>query len=317
MASTSPSDAEVLRLLDQGLRVPTVALRSGLTREAVRDIGRRNGRSYDAHEKRMHFPGAQAVRPPRLHDIAARAGVSVSTASRVINGGSCPPGAQVTARVLQAAAELRRGAGPRRPVITPPPPRRPEPPLPVRAAGGGSLPCASAPDLFFAEAPKAVMAARRLCQGCPERRACLAGAIQRGEPSGVWGGELFGHGQIVVPLAAPPPPPPAPRSPSRSLPPAAAETARRNLRAAARPAVEAAAARACEQVRRALAVLTLDDISSAQAEAARLRLDHPKASVPELAEMAWPKVSRHAMASRIRTLLKVAERHTRTEGAAA
>jgi WhiB family transcriptional regulator, redox-sensing transcriptional regulator len=30
------------------------------------------------------------------------------------------------------------------------------------------------------------------------RPACLAGALERGEPWGVWGGELFQHGVITA-----------------------------------------------------------------------------------------------------------------------
>ena len=34
--------------------------------------------------------------------------------------------------------------------------------------------------------------------GCPVRIECLAGALNRGEPWGVWGGELFVHGTVVA-----------------------------------------------------------------------------------------------------------------------
>ena len=30
------------------------------------------------------------------------------------------------------------------------------------------------------------------------RAACLAGALQRGEPWGVWGGELFDRGMVIA-----------------------------------------------------------------------------------------------------------------------
>ncbi|MGI9007713.1 MAG: WhiB family transcriptional regulator, partial [Streptosporangiaceae bacterium] len=33
---------------------------------------------------------------------------------------------------------------------------------------------------------------------CPVRRTCLAGAMERREPWGVWGGELFIRGEIVA-----------------------------------------------------------------------------------------------------------------------
>jgi WhiB family redox-sensing transcriptional regulator len=59
------------------------------------------------------------------------------------------------------------------------------------------LACRTDPELFFAEAPTDVEIAKALCDDCPIRRACLAGAIERREPWGVWGGELFVRGVIV------------------------------------------------------------------------------------------------------------------------
>ena len=65
------------------------------------------------------------------------------------------------------------------------------------APPGRRLPCTGDPDLFFAESPADVEAAKALCRGCPVRLACLAGARERREPWGVWGGELFLRGQTV------------------------------------------------------------------------------------------------------------------------
>ena len=65
----------------------------------------------------------------------------------------------------------------------------------VTAAG---LPCRNDPELFFAESPEDVRLAKTLCGLCPVRQACLAGALQRGEPCGVWGGELFLRGAIIA-----------------------------------------------------------------------------------------------------------------------
>jgi WhiB family redox-sensing transcriptional regulator len=62
---------------------------------------------------------------------------------------------------------------------------------------GRDLPCAEDPELFFAEAPADVEAAKALCQGCKIRMACLQGAIDRHEPWGVWGGELLLRGTVV------------------------------------------------------------------------------------------------------------------------
>jgi WhiB family redox-sensing transcriptional regulator len=59
------------------------------------------------------------------------------------------------------------------------------------------LPCTEDPELFFAESPQDVEQAKAMCRGCRARLACLAGALERGEPWGVWGGELLMRGAIV------------------------------------------------------------------------------------------------------------------------
>jgi WhiB family redox-sensing transcriptional regulator len=62
-----------------------------------------------------------------------------------------------------------------------------------------STPCRSYdPDLWFAERPDDVALAQELCGGCALRTACLAGALERREPWGVWGGELFERGRVVA-----------------------------------------------------------------------------------------------------------------------
>jgi len=59
------------------------------------------------------------------------------------------------------------------------------------------LPCRDDPELFFAESPDDVEFAKSLCLGCAARLTCLAGAVERREPWGVWGGEVFLRGEIV------------------------------------------------------------------------------------------------------------------------
>ena len=59
------------------------------------------------------------------------------------------------------------------------------------------LPCTEDPELFFAESPQDVEQAKAMCRGCRARLACLAGAQERREPWGVWGGELLMGGTIV------------------------------------------------------------------------------------------------------------------------
>lgn len=68
---------------------------------------------------------------------------------------------------------------------------------------GVPVPCRTYdPEVFFAETPADVEYAKSLCQTCPVREACLAGAKDRREPWGVWGGELFIQG-VVVPRKRP------------------------------------------------------------------------------------------------------------------
>jgi WhiB family redox-sensing transcriptional regulator len=60
------------------------------------------------------------------------------------------------------------------------------------------LPCrANDAELFFAESPSDVELAKALCRDCPVRVECLAGALERREPWGVWGGELFLSGAVI------------------------------------------------------------------------------------------------------------------------
>jgi WhiB family transcriptional regulator, redox-sensing transcriptional regulator len=63
--------------------------------------------------------------------------------------------------------------------------------------GEVDLPCRYDPELFFAESPEDVEIAKSLCGDCAGRLVCLAGAVSRAEPWGVWGGELFMRGEIV------------------------------------------------------------------------------------------------------------------------
>ncbi len=65
------------------------------------------------------------------------------------------------------------------------------------------VPCrVNDPELWFAESPADVEFAKSLCQAFPVRLECLAGALERREPWGVWGGELFIAG-VVVPRKRP------------------------------------------------------------------------------------------------------------------
>ena len=63
----------------------------------------------------------------------------------------------------------------------------------------GMLPCrTNDPELWFAEHAAQVEQAKALCRTCPLIAGCLAGAVERAEPWGVWGGEVFVDGVVVA-----------------------------------------------------------------------------------------------------------------------
>ena len=62
-----------------------------------------------------------------------------------------------------------------------------------------AVPChVENPDLWFAEDPRDLEQAKALCGSCPLRLECLAAALERQEPWGVWGGEIFERGAVVA-----------------------------------------------------------------------------------------------------------------------
>ena len=72
-------------------------------------------------------------------------------------------------------------------------------PIAVRVAkprcadGNGTL-----THLFFSDIPLDTARAKAICSKCNLAEDCLAGAIDRAEPWGVWGGELIENGRIVA-----------------------------------------------------------------------------------------------------------------------
>jgi hypothetical protein len=76
-------------------------------------------------------------------------------------------------------------------------PAQPRDPRPCRAPGAD-------PDLWFPESGDhvAAAAAKALCGPCPDRAACLAGALARNELFGVWGG-LTAHERMALPRTHP------------------------------------------------------------------------------------------------------------------
>jgi WhiB family transcriptional regulator, redox-sensing transcriptional regulator len=52
--------------------------------------------------------------------------------------------------------------------------------------------------LFFSQDLRDIARAQRICATCTALVPCLEGAIERREPRGVWGGQLFVDGRIVA-----------------------------------------------------------------------------------------------------------------------
>ncbi len=52
--------------------------------------------------------------------------------------------------------------------------------------------------LFFSEQIDDIARAKQVCTLCPVVEACLDGALERREPWGVWGGQLFLNGKILA-----------------------------------------------------------------------------------------------------------------------
>ena len=71
----------------------------------------------------------------------------------------------------------------------------------TRRAGAldGVLPCQREnAELWFSEQPADLEQAKVHCRRCPVRGFCLSGAVERREPFGVWGGEIFDRGRIIA-----------------------------------------------------------------------------------------------------------------------
>ncbi|MHB8293621.1 MAG: WhiB family transcriptional regulator [Acidimicrobiales bacterium] len=58
-------------------------------------------------------------------------------------------------------------------------------------------PTGSMLELFFSDSISEISRAKEICGGCGRRPSCLQGATERGEPAGVWGGELFANGHVL------------------------------------------------------------------------------------------------------------------------
>ena len=52
--------------------------------------------------------------------------------------------------------------------------------------------------VFFSDDFGDIIQAKRICADCPVLESCLEGAMNRREPWGVWGGQLFRNGHILT-----------------------------------------------------------------------------------------------------------------------
>lgn len=52
--------------------------------------------------------------------------------------------------------------------------------------------------LFFSDHVVDIARAKAMCELCPLKTSCLADALEREEPWGVWGGELLSGGRIIA-----------------------------------------------------------------------------------------------------------------------
>jgi len=53
-------------------------------------------------------------------------------------------------------------------------------------------------NLFFSDDLLDIARAKAICSKCALAESCLAGATERAEPAGVWGGQLFVNGSVVL-----------------------------------------------------------------------------------------------------------------------
>jgi hypothetical protein len=152
------------------------------------------------------------------------------------------------------------------------------------------------PDDFtpaYPTAEKVAAVRNRYCAGCPVRAQCGIWAASRRQ-TGIWGGRYL-DGGVTLDLRGRP----APSAPRR--------TRAENARHRAQEQALATAERLCELLSCALPRLEKDSLPAIQAEALRLRLEHPDLDPAALGRLASPPVTRHAMNGRLRRVREAAE----------
>lgn len=81
---------------------------------------------------------------------------------------------------------------------TDPPTRPPEPPAADRPTAACADGTGRLTRLFFSDELDDIAEAKRICATCPLLAPCLEGALARRERWGVWGGQLFAGGRVVM-----------------------------------------------------------------------------------------------------------------------
>jgi hypothetical protein len=166
------------------------------------------------------------------------------------------------------------------------------------------------PDLFSPSPPTiaALKSARQFCNRCPVGAQCGVFAAQTGQ-SGIWGGDYYENGRPKEVTLRPP---------------LTSQTAERKLHGSRSGCAKAnqhryttAAERVCESLARAYSLLTeAEELTPARAEVLRLRLAYRDAPLAELAKLASPPLTKDALSSRLRYVVRLADHLTAERGLA-
>jgi WhiB family redox-sensing transcriptional regulator len=105
--------------------------------------------------------------------------------------GHVPPPRPEPSPALRAARAAQRAASRAK--------TRPAAPDPEPLPSGAAACAGEDPEMFFPGflAAPDVRKAKAVCARCPARAGCLAGALARAEPHGIWGGEVFENGRVI------------------------------------------------------------------------------------------------------------------------
>lgn len=118
--------------------------------------------------------------PSKEHDMNSLSLRSADLHPLAPDSPSEPPGGEPPRRPDDSESDLDESLAARAPVAR-------------CADGNGTM-----TGLFFSDHVADIARAKAMCALCPLKFECLAGALEREEPWGVWGGELLSGGRIVA-----------------------------------------------------------------------------------------------------------------------